>query len=54
MIIFLTGEHILSSHHHVMENSGALNSVQWCQTLFTQGYSSQSKMYHVHLRNAEI
>jgi hypothetical protein len=36
--------HQILSHHYVVENSGAQDSVQWFQTFFTQGYSSQSKM----------
>jgi hypothetical protein len=52
---FLAGEHILSSHHHFVENSGAQDSVQLCRKFLTQGYSSQSKMLiayiHVVLRS---
>lgn len=33
---------ILPSHQNVVENSGALDSVQWCHVLLTQSYSSQS------------
>jgi hypothetical protein len=41
---FLAGEQILSSHYHVVENSGAQDSVQRCQRFLIQGYSTQSKM----------
>jgi hypothetical protein len=55
---FLAGEHIPSSHHHAVENSGARDSVQRCQRFLTQGYSSQSKMLitytHVVLRSRTL
>jgi hypothetical protein len=35
---------ILSSHRHLVGNSGAQNSVQRCHRFLTRGYSSQSKM----------
>lgn len=44
MVRFLTGEQILSSDYHVMENSRAQDSFQWCQRFLTEDYSSQSKM----------
>lgn len=44
MVRFLTGEQILSSHYHVMENSKAQVSYQWCQRFVTKDYSSQGKM----------
>jgi hypothetical protein len=43
-VFFLAGEHILSSHYQVVENSKAQDSVQWCQRFLTQSYSSQNKM----------
>jgi hypothetical protein len=54
-VTFLAREQILSSHHHVVENSGAQDSVQWCPGFLTQGYSSQSKIVityiHIVLRS---
>jgi hypothetical protein len=55
---FLAEGQILSSHHHVVEHSGAQDSVQRCQRLLTRGYSSQSKMLityiHVLLRSGTL
>jgi hypothetical protein len=44
MAIFLAGEQTVSSHHDVVENSGAHNFFQWCHRFLCQVYSSQSKM----------
>jgi hypothetical protein len=34
----------LSSHHHVVKNSRAPDSVHWCRRFLTKRYSSQSKI----------